>query len=176
MREKEVQLKRLILAALFAALTCAATLSVRIPTPGTNGYIHPGDALVILSGIFLGTQYGFLAAGLGSALADFLGGYFIYLPFTFLIKGLIALLSALLAVHFQKTGRKLYLAVLFGGVIDIIGVFGGYFLLESVLYGAPTAALSAPANLLQGFGGLVISSLLYPLLAPGMAAIGKQPA
>ena len=47
-------LKKLILAALFAALSCVATMSIRIPTPGTGGYIHPGDAIVILScmGIF----------------------------------------------------------------------------------------------------------------------------
>lgn len=35
-------LKKLILAALFAALSCVATMSIRIPTPGTGGYIHPG--------------------------------------------------------------------------------------------------------------------------------------
>ena len=37
--------------ALFAALACVATMSIRIPTPGTGGYIHPGDAIVILAGI-----------------------------------------------------------------------------------------------------------------------------
>ena len=57
------------------ALVCTATMVIRIPTPGTNGYIHPGDALVILSGIFLGPVQGLLAAGSGSALADFRGGY-----------------------------------------------------------------------------------------------------
>lgn len=46
-------LKKLILAALFAALSCVATMSIRIPTPGTGGYIHPGDAIVILSGVIL---------------------------------------------------------------------------------------------------------------------------
>ena len=38
----------MVTAALLAALTCAATMSVRIPTLGTGGYIHPGDALVIV--------------------------------------------------------------------------------------------------------------------------------
>ena len=36
-------LKKMITAALFTALACVATMSIRIPTPGTNGYIHPGD-------------------------------------------------------------------------------------------------------------------------------------
>lgn len=171
MKTKEVQLKKLVLAALFAALACAATMSVRIPTPGTSGYIHPGDAIVILSGMFLGPQFGFLAAGIGSALADLLGGYFTYAPVTFLIKGLIALVTALFAARLQKSGKRLYPAVLLGGVADIILVAGGYFLFESVLYGAGAAAMSVPANLVQGFGGLVIAAVLYPVLAPGFTAI-----
>ena len=84
-------LKKLILAALFAALSCVATMSIRIPTPGTGGYIHPGDAIVILSGVILGPVWGFLAGGIGSALSDLIGGYFIYVPITFVIKGLVAL-------------------------------------------------------------------------------------
>ena len=34
--------------ALFAALACVATMSIRIPTPGTGGYIHPGDHFSVL--------------------------------------------------------------------------------------------------------------------------------
>ena len=89
-------LKRLVLAALFVALACVATMSIRIPTPGTNGYIHPGDAIVILSGVILGPVWGFLAGGIGSALSDLIGGYFMYVPVTFVIKGLIALIAGLI--------------------------------------------------------------------------------
>ena len=46
--------KKLVMCALFAALACVATMSIRIPTPATGGYIHPGDAVVILCGIFMG--------------------------------------------------------------------------------------------------------------------------
>ena len=49
-----VTLKKLVMAALFAALACVATMSIKIPTPGTSGYIHPGDAIVILAGVVLG--------------------------------------------------------------------------------------------------------------------------
>ena len=54
-------LKKIVMTALFAALACVATMSIRIPTPGTGGYIHPGDAIVILSGVVLGPSYGLLA-------------------------------------------------------------------------------------------------------------------
>ena len=87
-------LKKMITAALFTALACVATMSIRIPTPGTNGYIHPGDAIVILSGVMLGPAWGLLAAGIGSAMADLIGGYVLYVPITFVIKGAVAFIKS----------------------------------------------------------------------------------
>lgn len=156
-------LKKLILAALFAALSCVATMSIRIPTPGTSGYIHPGDAIVILSGVILGPVWGFLAGGIGSALSDLIGGYFIYVPITFVIKGLVALASGLLYQKVGKNQKSRYIAVILGGVADILLVAGGYFVCEFFIYGAGAAA-SIPANIIQGVGGLVISCILYPIL------------
>ena len=156
-------LKKLILAALFAALSCVATMSIRIPTSGTGGYIHPGDAIVILSGIILGPVWGFLAGGIGSALSDLIGGYFIYVPITFVIKGLVALAAGLLYQKVGKNQKSRYIAVILGGVADIILVAGGYFVCEFFIYGAGAAA-SIPANIIQGVGGLVISCILYPIL------------
>ncbi len=156
-------LKKLILAALFAALSCVATMSIRIPTPGTSGYIHPGDTIVILSGIILGPVWGFLAGGIGSALSDLIGGYFIYVPITFVIKGLVALAAGLLYQKVGKNQKSRYIAVILGGVADIILVAGGYFVCEFFIYGAGAAA-SIPANIIQGVGGLVISCILYPIL------------
>lgn len=156
-------LKKLILAALFAALSCVATMSIRIPTPGTGGYIHPGDAIVILSGVILGPVWGFLAGGIGSALSDLIGGYFIFVPITFVIKGLVALAAGLLYQKVGKNQKSRYIAVILGGVADIILVAGGYFVCEFFIYGAGAAA-SIPANIIQGVGGLVISCILYPIL------------
>lgn len=156
-------LKKLILAALFAALSCVATMSIRIPTPGTGGYIHPGDAIVILSGVILGPVWGFFAGGIGSALSDLIGGYFIYVPITFVIKGLVALAAGLLYQKVGKNQKSRYIAVILGGVADIILVAGGYFVCEFFIYGAGAAA-SIPANIIQGVGGLVISCILYPIL------------
>ncbi len=156
-------LKKIVMTALFAALACVATMSIRIPTPGTGGYIHPGDAIVILSGVVLGPSYGLLAAGIGSAMSDLLGGYFVYVPITFVIKGLIALFSGLVYQKMAIDKKKKYIAVLIGGVIDIVLVAGGYFVCEYFLYGA-SAAASIPANIIQGVGGLIISFVLYPVL------------
>mgnify|MGYP001774926226 FL=1 len=71
---KDSTLKKLVFAALFAALSCVATMVIKIPTP-TGGYIHAGDAVVLLSAFLLGPWWGAAAAGLGSCLADILSGY-----------------------------------------------------------------------------------------------------
>ena len=157
-------LKQIVMTALFAALACVATMSIRIPTPGTGGYIHPGDAIVILSGVILGPVWGLLAAGIGSAMADLLGGYFIYVPITFAVKGLIAFIAGMIYHRLGKTSKTQYTAVILGGITDIILVAGGYFLCEIPLYGISAAAASIPANLIQGLSGLIIAFVLYPIL------------
>ena len=58
-------IRKLVLAALLAALTAVATMIIRIPTP-TQGYIHLGDGMVLICGILLGPGLGALAAGIGS--------------------------------------------------------------------------------------------------------------
>lgn len=155
--------KTMIYSALFAALTCVATMSLHIPTPGTGGYIHPGDALVILSGILLGPSYGALAAGLGSALADLLTGYFIYVPITFFIKALIAVVCAFVYHQLLKKLKSIFIKITITGCFSTIIVAVGYCFFEYFLYGSGAFA-SVPANLIQGFSGMIISALLLPLL------------
>ena len=78
--------RKLVYAALFAALTCVMTMIVKIPVPATGGYVNLGDCVVLLAGWVLGPMYGGAAAGLGSMLADLVSGYPLYAPGTFVIK------------------------------------------------------------------------------------------
>ena len=94
---------------------------------------------------------------------DLIGGYFIYVPITFVIKGLIALATGLVYRAIGKSNKMRYAGVLLGGVIDIVFVAGGYFICEFFIYGAG-AFESIPANIIQGVGGLIISAVLYPAL------------
>ena len=80
------------MAALLAALTTAATMVIRIPTP-TLGYIHLGDSMVLICGILLGPGLGAAAAGIGSMLADLFSGFTAWAPGTFAIKALTALVG-----------------------------------------------------------------------------------
>jgi uncharacterized membrane protein len=159
------KIRKYVLAALFAALTCVATMIIRIPTPGTSGYIHPGDAIVILSGALLGPAAGFLAAGIGSALSDLIGGYMLYVPVTFFVKGSVALITGFIFMKLGTSKKKKYLSVVFGGIADMVLVVFGYGIFETILYGLPGAIASAGPNLIQGAAGLVLALVLYPLLS-----------
>ncbi|MCD7956633.1 MAG: ECF transporter S component [Lachnospiraceae bacterium] len=168
---KKLTTKNLVIAALFAALTCVMTMSVRIPIPGTQGYIHPGDAVVILCGIFLDPVVAFFAAGIGSALADLLGGYFIYVPITFVIKGLVALCGGLFFRSRAAEVMNQYAVVIICGIFDILIVALGYCFCEIFLYGLAAAISSVPANCVQGVSGLIIAAVLYPVLKAALRQV-----
>ena len=89
------KIKKMVLTALLAALTCVATMIIQIPSP-MNGYVNLGDCFVLLSGWLLGPWLGFAASGIGSMLADIFLGYTHYAPGTLVIKGVVALVAALL--------------------------------------------------------------------------------
>ena len=62
---KQTKLRTLILAAMFAALTCVATMIIHIPSP-IGGYFNLGDCMVLLSAFVLGPVWGTAAGGIGS--------------------------------------------------------------------------------------------------------------
>ena len=47
-----------VTAAMLAALTCIATMVIKVPTIGTNGYVNIGDSVVVLSMWILGNPCG----------------------------------------------------------------------------------------------------------------------
>ena len=141
-----------------AAFVCIATMIVKIPSP-LKGYINLGDCMVLLSGWILPPGLGFLAAGLGSGLADLFAGYGVYIPATFLIKGLMAVIAWGAARFFaEKIGG--FLSRLLGGLLAEVWMILGYYLFEGVLYGFGASLINIPANGVQGAFGLIIGLLL----------------
>jgi uncharacterized membrane protein len=160
--------KNLVITALMTAMTCIATMIVKIPSP-TGGYIHLGDGLVLLSGILLGPFWGSLAAGLGSMLADILSSYAIYAPATFLIKALAALAGSFIFHLLSKRIHSLKikpLFIIFAGVTGGIIVTTGYFIFEATFMGmgVATALINIPFNIVQNIFGILVSTFLYPVL------------
>ena len=158
MNDKKI--RKLVLAALLAALVCVATMVVQIPSP-MQGYVNLGDCFVLLSGWLLGPWYGFAAGGIGSMLADLFLGYAHYAPGTLVIKGLVALLAALL---YEKLGRSPAARIASGVVGEIVMVLG-YFGYASMLLGKGlAAAASIPCNIFQGAVSLVVGVVLVTVL------------
>ncbi len=154
--------KKIVMAALLAALTCVATMIIKIPSP-LKGYLNLGDCIVLVAGWMLSPIYGFLAAGLGSAFADMFSGYLSYVPATFVIKGLMALIAfygfKLLYNKFGNLPSRIASGVLAEAVMIL-----GYFLFEGFLYGFKPSLINIPANGVQGIAGLIIGVALIKVL------------
>lgn len=155
-----------VTAAMMAALTCIATMIIKVPTIGTNGYVNIGDAAVLLSAWLLGNPYGALAAGIGSGLADLLSGYASYVPGTFAIKFLMAFVGYIVYTQLNKTNlNKIVSQVLSAIVAEAIMVLG-YFLYEATFLGyGLAAAASIPSNIIQGVTCLVLGVALIQVLS-----------
>jgi uncharacterized membrane protein len=96
---------------------------------------------------------GFFAGGFGSALADLMGGWYVWVPFTLVIKGIEGFLTgAVTVLDEEQRRRKLILAWLIGG----LEMVAGYFIVQYYMYGFGAALVEAPFNIVQmAVGGIV---------------------
>ena len=150
--------QKIVMAAMLAALTCVATMIIKIPSP-LKGYINLGDCVVLLAGWTLSPIYGFLAAGLGSALADLFSGYVVYAPATFVIKGVMALVAYYGFKLLHKKIGNLPSRIIMGIVAEAVMILG-YFVFEGFLYGFGPSVVNVPANSVQGIAGLILGCVL----------------
>ena len=153
--------RKLVMAALMAALACVATMIIKIPSP-LKGYINLGDCIVLVAGWQLSPAWGFLAAGLGSALADILSGYVVYGPATFLIKGLMALVAFYVFKLLHNKCGNLVSRIISGIGAEIVMIVG-YFIFAGFLYGFGPAVVNIPANAVQGIAGIQIGIVVMKI-------------
>ncbi|MDU7560152.1 MAG: ECF transporter S component, partial [Finegoldia magna] len=101
--------KKITTTAIFIALTTFFTMVIKIPVSPAMGYVNLGDFIILLSTVAFGPVIGMIAAAFGSSLADLLLGYAAFAPFTFIVKGLMALLMGLFLkkINNQKTSTVL---------------------------------------------------------------------
>lgn len=156
---------KLVTAAMLAALTCIATMIIRVPTIGTNGYVNIGDTIVLISAWLMGFPYGALAAGIGSGLADLLAGYASYVPGTTIIKFAMAFAAyKLYTILCAKKLPKAAAYIISSVIAELIMVLG-YFLYEATFLGyGMAAAASIPSNAIQGITCLVLGNALITAL------------
>ena len=124
------RVKTLVLTAVVAAMACAATLAVQIPSP-TGGYLNLGDAVVLLGAYLLGPGWGAAAGAVGPALADLMT-YPAYVPATLLIKAVMGLAAGTLYSRLRTRGW----GALVCGIVGEIPMVAGYWLYDALLVGS----------------------------------------
>ena len=140
------------LCGIMAALVCVTTLLIQVPTPPTRGYINVGDAMIMVAALSFGPLVGGFAGGVGSALADILGGWVHWAPFTLIIKGVEGVIAGFIA---RRWGSRVH-TLLIAWIIGCGEMVLGYFTVESILYGVGPALVEVPGNTFQMIVGGVV--------------------
>jgi uncharacterized membrane protein len=127
---------------------------IQIPIPATEGFFNVGDSMIMVAALTFGPSVGAIAGGLGSALADFLGGWYIWVPFTFIMKGIEGFLAGwILKMGSGKPGK---MRLVFAWIIGGLEMVFGYFLIQVYMYGFAAALAELPFNFVQMLiGGIV---------------------
>ena len=172
-KESTITTKKLVLAALMAALTVVGS-AIRIQMPisvgGTTAF-HLGNIFCALSGLLLGPWLGGLASGLGSAIYDIMNPLYISECWiTFLTKGAYGLVAGLIIrAGGKKFGYvKALLATLAGALTyAVLYLAKSYFYSGLLIKGlTPDAALlTVVAKLPATAFNAVVALVFAPILA-----------
>ncbi len=148
--------KKIVTCGIFIAVVAIATIFIKFPT--AIGYINAGDGFILISALLLGPLAA-LVGGVGSALADLILGYTLYVPATLIIKGLIGLGAGLFLRDKNLSLRNILVFALCE-----LWMVAGYFIFEAFIYSPASALGSVLPNLLQAAGGVVIAALGAPVV------------
>lgn len=172
------QTKQLVYAALGIALVfiCTVFVNVRLPIAANGGLIHLGNVPLFIIAILYGRRFGALAGGVGMALFDVVGGWFLWAPFTLVIVGLMGYTVG--AICEQNQTLKAYLLALAAAcIIKVAGYYGA----EGIIYGNWLAPMtSIPGNLVQiGVASVIVLPVVLKLrkhraFLPGQEAADKK--
>ena len=153
----------IVMTAMMMCLVLVTTYTFKIPTP-FQGYVHLGDAMIFLSVLIVGKKYGAVAAAFGSALADLIGGYPIYIIPTLIIKFFMAFSAAYIVKCFSKMNLT-FIGKLLGGIVAEVVMVLGYYIFDALIYsGFIGAFATVPGNLFQGGIGIVFAIIISELL------------
>lgn len=174
---QHVRIKKLVFAAIFAALTYVVFtyLSIRIPTPGGGQTsVHLGNAFVVLGALLLGGLYGGIGGAIGLTLADLLDPvYLTEAPITFVIKFLIGLIVGLIAhraghITTESSSRRVLLWVILATLAGL--AFNAIFdpllryFYKILVLGKTAAEVSFAINLIVTLINSVVSAVVVIIL------------
>jgi uncharacterized membrane protein len=151
--------------AVLTALTTVATYVLIVPFPTTGGYFNLGDVLVMISGLLLGPVGGFIAGGIGSALADVMVAP-AYAPITLIVKGLEGMTVGIIGSRTRR-GSKVspwdILAVIVASCIMLVGYLVGEIFIIGYSVGAAFAEL-VTINSIQVIVGSLVTLTIGPVI------------
>ena len=151
-----IDARHMAVSALGMALVCLLTMVVHIPLPA-EGYAHLGNFPIFLFAAFFGPFTGFLAGGVGSAMADILSGFGHWALPTLIIKGMMGVLIGLIAKNKQctiKMGSARTFLACFAGLIEMIV---GYTIAGAIMSGNIITGIAAiPGYIGEGVLGILL--------------------
>jgi len=160
MRSSKTQI--IVRTSLFIAMIFLATFFIKFPV--LTGYLNVGDSLILVSTMFLPPVASFIAGGIGSAIADISSGaYAIFAPFTFIIKGIEALIFILIFSKLRKVlAKKPCVAYFISAFVALAWMVIGYFFAYYfITFDWGYALASSLYDLIQFGGSLIISTILF---------------
>lgn len=162
--DRKLSTRELVLMGLMIALIWIAASIIKIPSVG--GFVHLGDCMVFLSVVVLGKKKGAVASAIGMMLVDVLGGYYLWAPFTFVIKGAMAYISGsvLEALENRSKSFRYIVSFLISGIFMVIAYFGAGIIMAGFLtekagliQGIVYSSKDIVGNIMQAGVGIVIA-------------------
>ncbi|MDR0813964.1 MAG: ECF transporter S component [Oscillospiraceae bacterium] len=146
--KNSISIQDICITALFAALSFTATYFVKVQVfPGNGGLVHFGNIPVVVAAVCFGRKQAAISGAVGMTLFDIVGGYFLWAPFTCVIRLAVGWIIGYFA---SKSGSRNALWALLGIILGGLVLIAGYYLAEGIIYGNFTApALGIPGNSIQ---------------------------
>jgi uncharacterized membrane protein len=152
---RDLEIRQIALTGVMIALVFVFTWAIRVPFASTGGYFNFSDVAVFLTGFAFGPWTGLVAGGVGTALADLVGGYTLFAPLTFLAHGLQGLVAGAIARRHRGVVR-----MVLGWAAGATVMLAVYFLGEIFIFRmgvGPAAAEAVTINLAQVVAGGIVS-------------------
>ncbi len=151
----------------------------RIPFMGTQ--LHMTNALCVLCGLLFGPGAGFLAAGLGSGLYDIVAGWGAECVITFVNKGAIALVAALIACKSVRKDQpafadhaRIVVGSMLGSLTYVVLYMLKTYIAGRFINGLTADAVTAqlltklPGSLMNAAFAFIVAPMLLSALKPAL--------
>lgn len=161
MKKSSFTTQELVFTALMTALVFVATYLPHIPIP--LGYAHLGDAVIFLLALLAPRRSALFAACIGSAFADLLGGFALWIVPTLVIKFVMA--EIVYRVGRRGDAIAPRASIITALLLSSLWMAAAYTLAGAVLYASMSAALTSTLGLImEGLVNSIIAFFLLPLL------------